>query len=110
MRIPETAVVSKGYPRRPGYKERTTSRDAAHAVAPRAKTLRAAVLAALKAVAPNGLTADEIAARLGEDRHSVRPRVSELHAAGLVEAAPARRRNASGLSARVWRVAEGAAR
>ena len=52
---------------------------------------------------PGGLTADEIAADLGESVLSIRPRVSELHRLGMIEKTKVRRRNASGMSASVWR-------
>lgn len=91
----------------PGFKEPTTSRDAAERVAPIAKTLRAQVLAALRVEWPNGMTADEVAAKLGRREFSIRPRLSELLAMraiqpltikGIVQ----RRDNVSGMSAIVW--------
>lgn len=90
------------YPRSPGFKERTTSRGAAEAQRGRAATLRQRCLAELRAA---DLTPDETAARLGEGVLSVRPRISELVAAGLAEPTGERRRNASGLSAKVYRAA-----
>lgn len=96
-----------GYPARPGFKEPTTSRDAAEKVAPVAKTLRDQVLVALRAAWPEGLTADEVAAKLGKREFSIRPRLSELlkvraieprATKGIVE----RRNNTSGMSAIVW--------
>ena len=63
---------------------------------------RALVLAVLAAI-PSGLTADEIAAKLGESVLAVRPRVSELFHAGLIEKTGERRPNASGLNAYVWK-------
>ena len=66
--------------------------------------LRALVLQTLAAIPP-GLTADEIAARLGQSVLAVRPRVSELFHAGLIEKTGERRSNASGLSAHVWKKA-----
>jgi predicted transcriptional regulator len=64
--------------------------------------LRALVLEALVA-APSGLTADEIAAKLEESVLAVRPRVSELFHAGVIEKTGERRPNASGLNAHVWK-------
>jgi predicted ArsR family transcriptional regulator len=55
------------------------------------------------AATPSGLTADEIAATLDESVLAVRPRVSELFHAGLIEKTGERRRNQSGLSAHVWK-------
>jgi DNA-binding transcriptional ArsR family regulator len=68
----------------------------------RIERLRALVLEVLAAV-PSGLTADEIAAKLGESVLAVRPRVSELFHAGLIEKTGERRPNASGLNAYVWK-------
>ena len=66
----------------------------------RGERLRALVLKVL-ASAPSGLTADEIAAQLDESVLAVRPRVSELFHAGLIEKTGERRRNDSGLNAHV---------
>lgn len=93
-----------GYPDAPGHKERHgTSERAAQAMAPKAGTLRAMALAALRA-APGGLTADEIAEACGVDILSMRPRVSELYRLGLVEKTTRERLNRSTKAARVWRV------
>jgi predicted ArsR family transcriptional regulator len=70
----------------------------------RIERLRRLALAAL-AAAPGGLTADEIAAALDESVLAVRPRVSELFHAGLIEKTGDRRPNASGLCAHVWKKA-----
>jgi hypothetical protein len=88
------------YPRVPGWREPTTSRDAAQAVRGSAEILRVRVLAAIKREAG---TADEIANRLGESILSVRPRVTELSRQNLIERTGERRHNASGMSAHVWR-------
>ena len=50
-----------------------------------------------------GLTADEIAANLGESILSIRPRVSELAKRGLIIKTDRTRRNHSGKAAIVWR-------
>ena len=68
----------------------------------RTERLRALVLELLAAV-PSGLTADEIAAKLAESVLAVRPRVSELFHAGVIEKTGERRPNASGLNAHVWK-------
>jgi predicted ArsR family transcriptional regulator len=70
----------------------------------RSERLRRLVLGALAAT-PRGLTADEIAAALDESVLAVRPRVSELFHAGLIEKTGERRPNASGLCAHVWKKA-----
>jgi hypothetical protein len=68
----------------------------------RTERLRALVLGVLAAT-PCGLTADEIAAKLDESVLAVRPRVSELFHARLIEKTGERRPNASGLNAHVWK-------
>lgn len=97
------------YPTSPGFKEKTTSRDAAKRIAPRAQTIRDQVCATLRNVWPAGLTADEVALRIGRKEFSVRPRLSELRAAGEIMPAtwaasgePLRRANESGVDAIVW--------
>jgi hypothetical protein len=98
-----------GYPSEPGFKERSTSRDAARKMKPRAQTLRDQVLITLRTAWPGGMTADEIAKKMGKSILSVRPRVTELRK--LEEIIPAkqaggiknqRRPNESGLDATVW--------
>lgn len=98
------------YPEAPGFKEPTTSRAAARKIAPRAHGLREQVFATLRNVWPAGLTADEVALRIGRKEFSVRPRLSELRkmkqimpvllAAGGIK--PMTRPNESGVDAIVW--------
>lgn len=86
-----------------GFKEPTTSKDAARKFKSHAHALSALVLAEIIA-APNGLTADETAAKLNQSVLATRPRISELFAQGKIERVPnLRRKNASGMSAAVWR-------
>ena len=92
------------YPDVPGYKAQGPSREAAKIVTVPAANLRDRVLECAKAAA-DGLTADDIAQRLNCSILSVRPRVAELHRAGQIEQTGARRKNASGMSATVWRFA-----
>lgn len=87
--------------RGPGWKEPTTSRDAAKAIAPRATVLRGRCLEAFRSRGP--MTADECAAVLGESVLAIRPRCSELRSEGLIEPTGERRANASGMRAAVWR-------
>lgn len=90
------------YPTNPGFKEPTTSQDAAVKMKSRAETLRAKVMFAIE-MAPTGLTPDEAAGLLGESVLAVRPRVTELKRLGLIEKTGERRRNVSCMSASVWR-------
>lgn len=89
-----------GYPHTPGAKDRDTSFEAAEGMAPQAPILRAKCLRELEH--SNGLTADEVAGRLGLSILSVRPRITELARDGKVRDSGDRRRNASGKRAIVW--------
>lgn len=89
------------YPSAPGYKIAGTSKDAAHAIAPRANTLRAAVL---RRLLRSPATADECATSLAESVLSIRPRLSELREAAAIEDTGERRKNQSGRPAAVWRI------
>lgn len=89
-----------GYPHQPGAQDRDTSRRAADEVAPAAPLLRARALDVIER--SNGLTADEVAGRLGLSILSIRPRITELTRLGKVRDSGARRKNASGKSAIVW--------
>lgn len=78
------------YPLKAGAKEPTTSLDAAIRIerSGRAEALRHACLREL--AFPH--TAKEVAEILGEDKCSVRPRIAELKARGLVVATGLRRK------------------
>jgi len=52
--------------------------------------------------APDGLTADEAAERMGLTVLAVRPEVCHLHKEGRLHKAGFKRKNASGLFANVW--------
>lgn len=91
------------YPGQPGFKAPGPSEEAAAKVASTASRLRAEVLGEIRAGGPG--TADEIASRMQRSPLSIRPRLSELKAAGKIIATGERRRNESGMTATVWRVA-----
>ena len=88
------------YPDIPGYKEPTTSKEAAQEMASSAKLLR---VKCLDMIRKHPMTADQVAAILDLSVLSVRPRISELYAKGLIEKTKMRGRNASGKRATVWR-------
>lgn len=92
------------YPNAPGFKARKTASDAAAAIKPLSQTLRTMVLDTIRA-SDAGLTADEVARRLGSSILSVRPRVAELAAQNRIVDSGATRPNDSGRAAIVWRVA-----
>jgi hypothetical protein len=100
----EAAAGLRPYPQDPGFKRWGTSREAAQRVSGGAESVREQIYAVLAAVEPQGLTADEAAAKVGRKPGYVRPRISELVQAGRVASSGARRRNESGLSATVWRI------
>lgn len=92
------------YPAHPGVKSphRDTSVDAAVAMAPKARTLRDRALVAIRDSGHHGLTADQVAGRLGETILAIRPRISELVNGRLIRDSGERRANGSGRSAIVW--------
>ncbi len=92
-----------GYPSSPGWKEPTTSRDAANVIKRTASNLRELALNAIVASGPTGLTPDEVALTLGRTVLAVRPRITELLKANKVERTGAWRRNSSGMNAAVFR-------
>lgn len=94
------------YPRAPGFKQRTTSRDAARLMMPRAPVLRERILDEIRAAGPAGLTADEAADRVGATVLASRPRLTELAKAGKIVPTGARRPNESHVAAKVWKCPE----
>lgn len=93
------------YPQAAGFKEETTSREAAEKIetSGRAGTLRARVKDCFDMGAH--CTADEIADCIGESPLAVRPRLSELRAGGYITTTGERRRSSIGRNAHVWRKA-----
>lgn len=91
------------YPDSPGAKTGGTSTEAAHKITPHANTLRDRVERLFLTGAT--LTADECAEALGVTVLAARPRLSELAKMGLIVKTSERRKNASGMSAQVWRAA-----
>lgn len=80
-----------------------TSQAAAEAISADAPRLRELVLDEIRrAGRSHGLTADECARRLRRSVLAIRPRFSELLAAGLIRDSGARRSNVSGRGAIVW--------
>lgn len=86
------------YPHAPGAQDRDTSRAAAAEVD--APQLRGRALAVVEK--SNGMTADEVAGKLGLSILSIRPRMTELARLGKVRDSGQRRPNASGRNAIVW--------
>lgn len=90
------------YPDAPGHRGVDTSIEAAESVAPKLGRLQKLTLEAIKSRGAFGLTADEAAEVLEQDRYSIQPRTSELRRKGQIIDSGKRRRNATGKSAIVW--------
>jgi hypothetical protein len=90
------------YPNAPGHRNVETSIAAAEALAPKLGRLQRMAEAAIRDAGNDGLTADELAARLDMDRYSIQPRTSELKRKGLIQDSGLRRPNCSGKLAIVW--------
>lgn len=90
------------YPDAPGHRNVDTSIAAANAIAPQLGRLQLMAETAIREAGLYGLTADELAARLGMDRWSIQPRTSELRRKGLIRDSGLRRLNATGKQAIVW--------
>lgn len=101
---PETAGEPTGGATRamPGHRGIDTSVEAARALRDRLGPLQTRARAAIRDAGPAGLTADELAARLGLPRATIQPRTTELKRRGLIADSGQRRRNASGRRAIVW--------
>lgn len=89
------------YPNAPGFKENDTSRAAADSMKSATGELQRKCL---KALVGSPMTADQIAEAIGETPFSTRPRLTELLALGKVCDAGFRCRNASGRSAKAWKL------
>jgi hypothetical protein len=82
------------YPAFPGAaKGSDTSREAAESIAPAASNWRGKVAKLYAERSPDGLTADEAARELKATPFMIRPRVTELKIAGLIQKTGERRRN-----------------
>jgi predicted ArsR family transcriptional regulator len=90
------------YPNAPAHRGIDTSIEAADDIAPKLGRLQHQVVTAIQSARENGLTGDEVAARMGVERWSVRPRTSELRRKGVIRDSGRRRPNASGRSAIIW--------
>jgi hypothetical protein len=94
------------YPHHPGFKRAGTSRTAANSISVYAETKRRDVLVEFVAAGERGLTPDTCAKALNLSVLTVRPRCTELLAAGLLIPTGERRQNQSGMSAAVLKATE----
>ncbi len=92
------------YPNHPGWKAQETSALAAVSVADKAPILRARCLK-LIGESVEGLTGNEMAAAMGWDITSIRPRLTELVRLGKIINSGKRRPTPSGCTAMMWVVA-----
>ena len=91
------------YPDAAGFKgEAETGREAAEAITPKLGRLQRLAETTIRGAGEQGLTADELAARLDMDRWSIQPRTSELKRKGLIRDSGQRRPNCTGKLAIVW--------
>jgi len=90
------------YPNAPGHRNIATSIAAANDLAPKLGRLQRMAETTIRDAGLSGLTADELAARLGMDRWSIQPRTTELKRKGLIRDSGQRRQNATGKQAIVW--------
>jgi hypothetical protein len=90
------------YPNAPGHRNVVTSITAAAALAPKLGRLQRMAEDTIRDAGAYGLTADELAGKLGMDRWSIQPRTSELRSKGLIRDSGQRRPNSTGKQAIVW--------
>jgi hypothetical protein len=72
------------YPDAPGHRGVDTSIAAADALAPKLGRLQRLAELTIRAAGNDGLTADELAARLALERWSIQPRTTELSRKGVI--------------------------
>lgn len=89
------------YPEAPGFTDLNTSREAAKKVEPKASGVREDCYTCILH-SRDGMTADQVALRLDKSVLYIRPRLSELFAAGRIIKTTRRRKNRSGLSAAIY--------
>ena len=94
-----TAVLTVGEPSL--FDQPSTSREALESID--AARLRRLVYREYVMVGPQGLTPDEVAARLHRSVLTIRPRCTELRQQGMLVRTGERRKNRSGLKANVLR-------
>jgi hypothetical protein len=89
-------------PRRPPDNGVATSVAAADHIAPQAATLRAAVLAAIRATGADGMTCDEVEVCLSMKHQTASARVNELSRGAKIVDSGTSRPTRSGCQAIVW--------
>lgn len=96
-------TLEKKYPLTAGYKENSTSKEAAKKINSRAANLRTECLDIVKNSGNYGATPEEVAALLSESILSIRPRFTELKLLEYIIDSGNRRKNSFGSNTKVWR-------
>jgi len=87
----------------PGYKEHSTSKEAATKVASRSRKLRERTLDAIKRKGSYGATPEEVSEILNESILSIRPRFTELKIMQFIHDSGNRRKNSFNSNTKVWK-------
>jgi hypothetical protein len=87
----------------PGYKEHSTSKEAATKVALRSRKLRERTLDAIRRKHSYGATPEEVCEILNESILSIRPRFTELKIMNFIYDSGLRRKNSFNSNTKVWR-------
>ena len=97
------STLEKKYPLTAGYKQNSTSKEAAKKINSRAANLRTQCLDIIKRKGSYGATPEEVAALLSESILSIRPRFTELKLLEYIVDSGIRRKNNFGSNTKVWR-------
>ena len=95
--------MEKKYPLTAGYKENSTSKEAAEKIDSRSTNLRTECLKIVKRKGNYGATPEEVAEILSESILSIRPRFTELKLLQYIIDSGDRRINSFGSTTKVWR-------
>ena len=95
--------MEKKYPLKAGYKEQSTSKEAAAKVDSRAAILRTEAIEVFKRKRSYGATCEEVAEIMNEDITSIRPRITELKLLEYIIDSGDRRLNRFQNNVKVWR-------
>ena len=96
-------TLEKKYPLTAGYKENSTSKEAAEKIDSRSTNLRTECLKIIKRKGNYGATPEEVAEILSESILSIRPRFTELKLLQYIIDSGDRRKNSFGSNTKVWR-------
>ena len=99
--------MEKKYPLKAGYKEQSTSKEAAAKVDSRAAILRTEAIEVFKRKGSYGATCEEVAEIMNEDITSIRPRITELKLLEYIIDSGDRRLNRFQNNVKVWRYNDG---